>query len=261
MASGMPPTPEPSADFGSNAGAAGEPRVGEQGPLGPQLGLLVAQRLLPSLIEVATEVAAELSRLSAELAFQRERAAGARLGSPPPATDWTRIEAQRANVEQRFADAGAWLAVIAAGLGAEIGNRRLVPRLLDSLEALLERALPGQAYRHEPDFVWPALVGGQGQSFEAPLSILTTLLLAESFSAPGAAPRLLRAHAHGQGLRLEIGLDAALSVESQQRLEAWRARLPQIVPGADVEHLSSEPNDQALTGRWLLLELPAGWLS
>jgi hypothetical protein len=268
MLPGNPSDPQPPAESGPGAEDPHVARLGSQGPLGHELGLLVAQRVLPSLIEVATEVAAELSRLSTGLGEQRAGAERGRWDLPGVAIDWVAIDAARAAVEQRFTDAGAWLAVIAAGLGAEVGNRRLVTRLLDSLEVVLERALPGQRYRHSPEFAWPALASGQGQSFEAPLALLTTLLVAEAAAPGGQTPRILRAKPLAGGFQLELPLATAIAPEGRQMLEAWRARLPQIVPGADLELIPAEPGEAqpqaagsaAAPADLLRLDLPPGWL-
>ncbi len=243
---GMRPEPWPSP----HGDGSPEP---SRAPLGTALSQELSRRLFGSLIQAATEVSAELSRQTARLV------GGDGLG-PPAALE--SIEAQHRLTQRRFREAGAWLAVVSAGMGAEIGNRRLVPDLLGSLEALLLRALDGPTYEHDPAFSWPALARGAGQSFEAPLVLLMTLLVADIAQGRATKKRRLGLRCDPQGCRFEAWLERLPDATGKAWIERWRAQLPLVIPGADLELLEVPPDESGPGARpaCLRLELPAGWL-
>lgn len=222
-------------------------------PLGTALSQELSRTLFSSLIQAATEVSAELSRQTALLV------GGEGLGAPLPLEQ---IEASHRATQRRFREAGAWLAVVSAGMGAEIGNRRLVPDLLESLEGLLLRAFGGPAFQRQPAFDWPRLARGAGQSFEAPLAVLMTLVVAELSQGRAPQRRLLSLRCQTDGTRFEAGLERPPDAAGRAWIERWRAQLPQIVPGADLELLEPQADEaeERPTPACLRLELPAGWL-
>jgi hypothetical protein len=244
----MSPAPEPWPS--PPGGGSPEPSAA---PLGTTLSQELSRRLFGSLIQAATEVSAELSRQTALLV------GGDGLGAPLPLEA---IEAQHRQTQRRFREAGAWLAVVSAGMGAEIGNRRLVPDLLDSLEDVLLRALSGPPFEHEPPFDWPSLARGAGQSFEAPLALLMTLLVADLAQGRATRGRRLALRCEREGARFEAWLERLPDAAGRAWVERWRAQLPLIVPGADLELLEPAPEDaeQGARPACLRLELPGGWL-